>query len=208
VAAKRIKKPPYILEGGKITSHILKAQDMKEQTWRYFRSSPFWRALEKKILPIGRLRKTENRLFLIDVPEVMDPESSCFVKCYHSHSGVSFKSVSIYGMKPDQELVLTIEVEWEIDHEDFTKRYDIRPIPFDLVDDFTDQKFDIWVEKMLADREAKLIKKDKAQIEKFRSAYPEEFAPEFCLACQCKAENSYSEGYKSCHCHCHGPEQR
>ena len=35
----------------------------------------------------------------------------------------------------------------------------------------------------------------------------EEPEPLYCLACQCRTVD-YATAWKTCHCHCHGPEQR
>lgn len=174
--ADRTKKPPYVLEDGNIVSHILKSQEVEEQTKRFFSSSPFWRKLQKHIMGLGdhyansgRTPHTEDRCFLIDIPETLS-DVSVYVKSYRSRYGISFKDACIYG---EQEFVLTIEVEWEIDHDDFTRSYSLRPIPFDLLTDFSDEKFDAWIKEVLDKKEAEAQIQAEAQLNRLVRKYPE-----------------------------------
>lgn len=130
---------------GNIIEHMLEKQDMSDQTRRYFEhKSKFFRALEKFVVNYAPKEESifcYSQNFLDEGMRVL--RSNC-------HLSIDFRRAVIYGISAgntERNFDLTFSVTYEYEHNEcnrLDKEYTIC-VPSDLELNFTQKKFDAWI---------------------------------------------------------------
>lgn len=171
--AKKKLKAMAKLEGN-IVEHMRLVIELKDQQRKHFHyDSKLWKAIRDSVGECKGL--------------VKHPEDHLFMTYRGSGKAISLSDVHLYArdhtVKPSVESkVFCMEVEVVYVHDDNT-HMDHPPtvskktrlqVPIELALNFSKTKFNNWVKKVKAEREATEKEKDLAQLKELQAKYPEE----------------------------------
>jgi hypothetical protein len=157
-----------------IIDHIRKVQDAEMATRNYYnRNSKCWRAIVKHIAD------PNNECWIIDNrPEnihrcsgtgpVIHVDDTTVWGTQFRGSGPTFESYEV----DEYELRFSISYYDEDDDRDKSKSYSVR-IPIDLEINFTQEKFDAWVEGLKKSKIAIKEDKERKELAKLLEKYPQ-----------------------------------